>query len=121
VIVSDGLETPEIWASRAKTIAGARAHLLVVLVCDEAETDFPFQGRTVFRADATRQPIVVGRAEAARHDYQHAYRAHMAAVCDAIANSGGQIMRHTTADPVLPILLTLAGALHGGALKLGVS
>jgi uncharacterized protein (DUF58 family) len=114
VILSDGLESAEIWAARAKAIASARAHLIVVLVSDEAESNFPFQGRTVFRTDASRQPIVIGRAEAAKEDYQIAYRAHMNGVTQAIRDSGGQIFKHVTRDPAVPTLLSLAAALDRG-------
>jgi hypothetical protein len=119
VIVSDGLESPDIWAARAKAVSSARAQLIVVLIADEAEASFPFEGRTNFRTSASTDPILIGRAEAARADYQVAYRAHFEAVTQAIQDGGGQIFSHTTNQPVVPVLLSLAAALDGGRLRFG--
>lgn len=115
IMISDGLESPEIWANRAKEVASARASLFVVLVRDEAEANFPYEGRVSFSARSGEQPIIVGRAQAAKAEYQSAYQRHMAHVRQAIRDSSGQVFLHTTRDTAVPILLTLAAALDGAA------
>jgi uncharacterized protein (DUF58 family) len=112
VIISDGLESPEIWAARAKDVASARAELFVVLVRDEAEATFPYQGRISFRRGVGDDPIIVGRAQGAQSDYQSAYKRHMDSVGMAIGAGGGQVLTHSTRAPAVPTLLALATALN---------
>lgn len=115
LIISDGLEAPEIWAVRAKQVGAARAQLIVVFVSDPAERDFPFEGRISFSGGTNSVPVVVGRAQNAKADYLEAYRQHMASVQQAIQNSGGQVFHHLTSQPAVPTLLQLAAALDGAA------
>jgi uncharacterized protein (DUF58 family) len=115
LMISDGLEAPEIWELRAKQVAAARAHLIVVLVADKAEQDFPFEGRVSFTGAADDVPIVVGRAQNAQADYVAAYRSHLATVENAILSAGGQVFHHVTSAPAVPALLQLAAALDGAA------
>jgi hypothetical protein len=115
VLVSDGLESPEIWAGRAKDIATARAQLSVVLIADPAEASFPFEGRVQFRAADGATPVLVGRAQGAQSDYQNAYLRHFEHVRQAIRDGGGQVFAHMTNDPAVPVLLSLAATLSGGA------
>jgi uncharacterized protein (DUF58 family) len=113
VIVSDGLEAPQVWEQRAKAVRSARAELIVVLVADPAEAAFPYQGRVSFTASTGATPVIVGRAQSAQSDYQNAYKRHIESVATAIKDAGGQVFFHATNEPVMPILLTLARALDG--------
>jgi hypothetical protein len=113
LIFSDGLESPAIWAERAGQISGNRAHFSVVLIADPAERDFPYEGRVNFSAPSDPTPLIVGRAQAARADYQSAYQRHLDAVCGAITQKGGKVLMHMTSDPIMPLLLRLAGSLSG--------
>jgi uncharacterized protein (DUF58 family) len=115
LMISDGLEQPDVWAHRAKQVLSARAHLIVVLIADRYEQDFPFQGRVAFSASDSDHPLVVGRAQGARDGYVLAYRRHLAAVEQAIIGSSGQVFRHVTSDPAVPILLTISAVLDGAA------
>lgn len=115
LMISDGLEEPNVWAARAKQVIGARAQLIVVLIADRAEQEFPFQGRVSFRAEQSSETHVVGRAQAAREDYVRAYQSHMSAVTRAIESAGGQAFVHVTSEPAVPTLLSLAAALDGAA------
>lgn len=117
LMISDGLEGPEIWASRAKQVAGARAQLIVLLISDRAEQEFPFQGRVTFSAGPDQSPHLVGRAQAAKADYVRAYNQHLGAVQNAIKQAGGQVFAHSTFEPAVPTLLQLAAALDGGAIR----
>jgi uncharacterized protein (DUF58 family) len=115
LMISDGLEAPEIWALRAKQVAAARAQLIVVLIADKAEQDFPFEGRVSFTGAGDDAPIVVGRAQSAQADYISAYRLYLAGVEHAILSASGQVYRHVTSEPAVPTLLKLAAALDGAA------
>ena len=117
LLISDGLEAADVWAQRAKQIGAARAQLIVVLIADRAERDFPFQGRVAFSATATDAPLIIGRAQAAQTGYIAAYRQHLDDVQQAITRSGGQVFTHITTDAAVPILLRLAAALDGAAPK----
>lgn len=115
LMISDGLEAPEVWAMRAKQAMGARAQLIVVLIADRAEQEFPFQGRVSFRTEQSSETLVVGRAQAACEDYVRAYQDHVSAVTRVIESAGGQAFVHVTSDPIMPSLLRIASALDGAA------
>lgn len=118
LVVSDGLESPEIWSHRAKNIAAARAQLIVVLVSDRAEIDFPYQGRNQFDAPLTGapiRPVIIGRAQMAQDAYRLAYKAHFIAVERAIVAGGGMVMQHVTDLATMPVLVELAKALSNAA------
>lgn len=117
LLISDGLECAEVWAQRAKQIGGARAQLIVVLIADRAEQDFPFQGRVAFSASPTDTPLIIGRAQGAQSGYVAAYRQHLDDVQNAIRSGGGHVFTHVTANPTVPTLLQLATALDGAAPK----
>lgn len=60
----------------------ARAHL--VEICDPAEENFPYSGRTEFRDPETGERLIAGRAETVAADYRAAFgarRAELAARC----------------------------------------
>jgi uncharacterized protein (DUF58 family) len=111
LIVSDGLEPPEIWASRIANIRAARADVIVVLTSDTAERDFPFMGRNLFQAPAGQDAIIIGRAQSAQSDYQIAYKSHVGAVEHAIKSHGGQVFSHITSVPSQTILLQIVRAM----------
>lgn len=115
LMFSDGLEAPAIWAARAQQISSARAQLIVVMIADRAEQDFPYQGRVSFTSSQGDEPLIIGRAQSARSDYVAAYCAHLAQVKQAIIGAGGQVFDHCTRDASMPTLLRLAAALDGAA------
>jgi uncharacterized protein (DUF58 family) len=108
VLVSDGLESPEIWTARARLLAANRATITLVLIEDPAERDFPYEGRSLFQAGADGDAILIGRPQAARAAYRAAYARHRAAVGECMRASGGTVFEHATdADPK-PLLTALA-------------
>jgi uncharacterized protein (DUF58 family) len=115
LIISDGLESAAIWDERARAIIAARADLLVVLVGDPAEYDFPFQGRVEFQAHNDKEPITIGKAQSARVRYQDEYQRHFAAVTAAINQAGGHVVRHATDGPLAPLLISLVAQMSGAA------
>jgi uncharacterized protein (DUF58 family) len=113
LIISDGLESPDVWDSRMRALTSQGASVLVVLVADPAEHEFPFQGRVAFQSDDQGQPFIVGRAQTIRLDYQVAYTAHIGAVRDAITRAGGRVFTDVSDRNISPLLLVLAGELSG--------
>ncbi|MEZ5808597.1 MAG: DUF58 domain-containing protein [Zhengella sp.] len=75
VIVSDFLDPLEDMRAALEPLAsrGVRAHLIEV--CDPAEEQFPYAGRTEFRDPETGEKLRAGRAEAFRQDYAALYLA----------------------------------------------
>lgn len=75
VLVSDFLDPVEDMRTWLEPLAsrGVRAHLIEV--CDPAEEQFPYAGRTEFRDPETGEKLRAGRAEAFREDYAALYRA----------------------------------------------
>lgn len=109
VLISDGLEEPALWHRRILALRAARAQVLVVLLADPAEADFPYRGRLKVSAPgAANELFQVGRAEAARDAYGALYQAHMAAVRAAIVEAGGQVLNHATDRPATAVGLQLA-------------
>jgi hypothetical protein len=117
LIISDGLENPDVWTQRAKRIASMRAHFLCVLVADPAEAAFPFLGRVSFRSGQSGAPVIVARAQAAQSAYIAAYHDHLVKVEKAIVSTGGEVFRHITSDPATPVVRSIALALGAGAVK----
>lgn len=119
--ISDGLETSDVWTHRTQHMIAARAQLIVVLIADRAEQDFPFQGRIAFVTSPDEAPFIVGRAQSTQSDYIAAYRQHMLAVRHAIQSAGGHVFDHCTSDSPIPTLLKLAAVLDGAAPQSRVS
>jgi uncharacterized protein (DUF58 family) len=84
VLVSDFLDPADETMAWLDVLArhGARAHL--VEVCDPAEENFPYSGRTEFTDPETGEKLTAGRAEQLSGDYRRLYtarRAELAAWC----------------------------------------
>lgn len=118
VLVSDGLEPAPVWAARLQALRAAGGEVALVLAHDPAERDFPFQGRIRFASldPQSAGPVLLGRAEAAREDYQRVWAAHMDEIASLTREAGGRAHRHATDAPLAPLALTLAQWLsaHGG-------
>jgi Protein of unknown function DUF58 len=112
LIISDGLESPEQWAQRARMVANARAQLMVTLLRDRAEAEFPFQGRNLFQSPGYQSQVMIGRAQSAQSDYKAAYQAHFDAVRLTIKSYGGHVFDHVTSASAMPVLQILASTLN---------
>lgn len=70
ILFSDFYAAPEEWRARLRTLAEAGATGALVMVADAAEEEFPYKGRTLFKAHGARpREILIGRAENAREEY----------------------------------------------------
>lgn len=75
VVASDFLDAPDAIVARLEPLAarGVRGHLIEV--CDPAEEQFPYSGRTEFRDPETGERLIAGRAELLAGDYRNLWLA----------------------------------------------
>lgn len=103
LMASDGLEDADVWRARARAASAARCRLVVLLVTDPAEETFPYRGRVQFLSPGTLPAgPLLGRAEAASDAYKALHAEHMATVEAGLRESGADVVRHRTDQPLLP-------------------
>lgn len=115
VIASDFLEPSEIWRSRLARLSGRPAKGILLHVIDPAEREFPFKGRVQLRIPGLSklEPILVGRAEKARDEYQVKFAAHCEALDRTASRLGWPVVRHYTDKPANVALTALYTAMAG--------
>lgn len=114
VLASDFLDPPETWAHRVAALSAAGARGVMLRIIDPAEEDFPFAGRTRFDPAGPGQPLVLGKAEAARAGYAALWAQHGAALGDLARRTGWTLITHRTDRPAGAAVLALYQALDGG-------
>jgi uncharacterized protein (DUF58 family) len=110
IFLSDFYAPLESWRARLAAAASAGASGALVMIADPAEEDFPFRGRTLFRAPGARAEALIGRAEAARETYVERLEAHRRAIRALGAELGFPALLHRTdhaAAPALALLIAL--------------
>ncbi len=117
ILVSDFLESPDIWKKRLTRLASRPANAILVRVADPAERLFPYKGRIEMRlpGKSVFEPFIVGRAERAKEAYQQKYDAHVAAISDIARRLGWPIITHSTDMPANTALTALYMAVSGEA------
>lgn len=115
VLASDFLETPEVWRERLARLSGRPAKGVLLHVIDPAEREFPFKGRVQLRIPGLSklEPILVGRAEKAREDYQTKFAAHCDMLDRTASRLGWTVVRHYTDKPPNTALTALYTAMAG--------
>ena len=115
VIASDFLEPPDVWRTRLARLSGRPAKGILLHVIDPAEREFPFKGRVQLRIPGLSklEPILVGRAEKAREDYQAKFAAHCEALDRTASRLGWPVVRHYTDKPANAALTALYTAMAG--------
>ena len=113
VIASDFLEAPEVWRERLARLSGRPAKGVLLHVIDPAEREFPYKGRVQLRVPGLSklEPILVGRAEKAREDYQAKFIAHCDMLDCTASRLGWPIVRHYTDKPANAALTALYTAM----------
>lgn len=110
VFISDFYAPVEVWRDRLHACASAGATGALVMIADPAEEDFPFQGRTLFRAPGGRGEVLIGRAEVAQATYAERLETHRRAIRAVGAEFGFPALLHRTdqgASPALAMLIAL--------------
>jgi len=113
VIASDFLEAPNIWRQRIARLSGRPAKGILLHLIDPAEREFPFKGRVQLRIPGLSklEPILVGRAEKAREEYQAKFKAHCEALDRTASRLGWPVIRHYTDKPANAALTALYTAM----------
>lgn len=113
VYASDFYAPPELWRERLRTAAAVGASGVLLMVCDPAEEDFPYRGRTLFEEPGGGDlNALFGRAEAAQEEYARRLAAHRASI-RALAQTAGFIpVLHRTDRSAAPALALMVGALE---------
>ena len=113
VIASDFLEAPDVWRQRIARLSGRPAKGILLHVIDPAEREFPFKGRVQLRIPGLSklEPILVGRAEKAREEYQAKFTAHCEALDRTASRLGWPVIRHYTDKPANAALTALYTAM----------
>ena len=118
VIASDCLEPPEVWRARIARLSGRQAKGILLHIIDPAEREFPFRGRVQLRVPGASKlaPLLVGRAERAKEEYQARFTAHCEALEQTAKRLGWPIVRHETGKPANAALTALYTAMAGADL-----
>jgi len=110
VFASDFYAPLEQWRAKLNRAASAGAYGALLMVADPAEEDFPYVGRTLFRAPGGREEALLGRADAAREGYAARLNAHRRSLRTMSAALGFPAVLHRTdhaAGPALGLLMAL--------------
>lgn len=96
IFMSDFYAPVETWRARLTAAADSGASGALIMICDPAEEDFPFEGRTLFHAPGARTEALIGRAENARTAYAERLAAHRRAIHALGAQYGFPHLLHRT-------------------------
>lgn len=110
---SDFYAPASLWRDRLKRAAARGANGALVMICDPAEEDFPFFGRTRFERPGGRgETLTFGRAEAAREAFSERLAAHRAEVREAARVNGFMTVACRTDQSAAPVLAGLVTGLE---------
>ena len=111
VLASDFYEPLETWGARLSALASVGARGVLLHVVDPEEEEFPFRGRSLFRAPGMAaggsMERLFGRAETVRAAYRTRYAAHCAALQDLARHTGWGFVASRTDRPAAEALLSL--------------
>jgi uncharacterized protein (DUF58 family) len=111
IYASDFYAPVAAWRERLKIAAAAGASGALIQLCDPAEEDFPFRGRTLFEQEGTAQPVLFGRAEDAKQAYSERLAVHRHAMREMALEYGFMMILHRTDRSAAPALSLLAASL----------
>lgn len=113
IFASDFYAPPDVWRERLRATAAAGTMGALLMICDPAEEDFPYRGRTQFDEPGGGDThVVFGRAEAAQQEYGQRLAAHRAAIRALAQAAGFIVVLHRTDRSAAPALSALVNALE---------
>lgn len=115
IIASDFLEGPDVWRTRLARLSARPAKGALVHVIDPAEREFPYKGRMQLRIPgmSALPPLLVGRAEKAREQYQAKFEAYRAELAEIARRLDWPLITHETDKPPNTALTALYVAISG--------
>jgi uncharacterized protein (DUF58 family) len=112
IYCSDFYQPVETWAERLKQAAAAGASGALIMICDPAEEDFPFRGRTLFHEPGgAKRDILFGRAEGAKEEYAQRLAHHRQRMRETARAYGFMLISHRTDHSAAPAMSLLAASL----------
>ena len=113
VLASDFLDPIETWQARLSKLSTRGIRGALVHVIAPEEEDFPFQGRTRFKAPEAATPLVFGRAQDIRQAYREQWARHMHDLTTLARQYGFILVHHRIDKPAASAVLALYQALSG--------
>jgi uncharacterized protein (DUF58 family) len=113
VLLSDFLSPAKDVLDVVESFASNKGLGHLVQVIDPAEVDLPFSGRTKFLGLENEAPLIIGRAEDLRTDYQAAFRAHQETLTKGAARLGWTFGAHRSDKSPHTALLALYNRMLG--------
>ncbi len=115
VIASDFLEAPDVWAERLSRLSARPAKGVLLRLIDPAEFQFPFRGRIKmeFPGASLLSPLLIGRAEKSRAEYQTRFAAHTDALENIARRLDWPLITHHTDRSPNTALTALYAAIAG--------
>ncbi len=115
VIASDFLEGSEIWRERLSRLSARPARGALIHIIDPAERAFPYRGRVEMHLPGglSLPPLMVGRAERAKSEYQAKFSAHLEAIAQIARRLDWPLITHETRTPPNAAMTALYMAIAG--------
>jgi uncharacterized protein (DUF58 family) len=115
IIASDFLEGPDVWRKRLARLSARPAKGALLHIIDPAEREFPYKGRVQMRVPGLSNlpPLLVGRAERARVQYQEKFENHRAQLAQTARRLDWPLITHETDKPANTALTALYVAIAG--------
>lgn len=101
ILASDFYDPLTEWQARLAPLAGQCAEGVLLAVASPVEVAFPFEGRIRLNRPGATTNRILGRAEAARDDYQQRFAAHREGLKDLATRMGWRLASHVTGSPAL--------------------
>lgn len=111
VMASDFFTDPDGIAAAVASLTASGAKGVLLQICDPAEEEFPFIGRTEFRDLESADKLIIGQTESVSQLYKERFTAHRDALINIARKNGWVFIAHRTDTPPQTILLALFTAL----------
>ncbi len=101
ILASDFYDPLTEWQARLGPLAGRCPEGVLLAVAAPVEVAFPFEGRIKLNRPGVKSDRILGRAEAAREDYQRRFAAQRAGLEDLALRMGWRFCAHVSGAPAL--------------------
>lgn len=113
ILMSDGFITQHEWQKIFRIIRLKKMNGIVILILNEDEMTFPFEGRILFHDENDTSPLAINSASIHKNSYLHALKDHHLWIRNhARKASMGHVIHNAKDDPI-GITLALTSYLDG--------